>query len=204
MLVWRQRGRGREKREVYGTQHMNRVNSLSLSLSLSLLSLSLSLPSSPSLPPSLSPPSLSLPLPRLCLDIQGQGGKKGSEQEVFKSSANRAKKRDHFFEELKKKGMEFEVQDPKVSLCVSDGAILTCGLQFYDGELYFVKCHATFRLLQKGAEELLIRMPIKVCLHTIHSFTLFCLKYSNPHPRAKGYSTLSCLVYARALLFNSK
>lgn len=36
--------------------------------------------------------------------------------------------------------------------------------QYYHGEAYFVKVHCTFDALAKGAEELLIPMPIKVCL----------------------------------------
>ena len=41
-----------------------------------------------------------------------------------------------------------------------------------------MKCHANFRLLQKGAEELLLRMPIKVRLfHSLSlSYLLFSLK----------------------------
>ena len=35
-------------------------------------------------------------------------------------------------------------------------------LQLYDGQTWFVKVHATFPALEKGAEDLLIRMPIKV------------------------------------------
>ena len=35
-------------------------------------------------------------------------------------------------------------------------------MQLYDGQTWFVKVHATFPALEKGAEDLLIRMPIQV------------------------------------------
>ena len=42
-------------------------------------------------------------------------GKKKSEEEIEKSSERRRQKRDAFFENLKKKHMTFEIQEPKVS-----------------------------------------------------------------------------------------
>ena len=54
-------------------------------------------------------------------------------------------------------------------LCLSLFVTLACLLpllflspQYYDGETTFVKVHASFETLAKGAEELLIRMPISV------------------------------------------
>ncbi|XP_019861048.1 PREDICTED: anoctamin-7-like isoform X1 [Amphimedon queenslandica] len=70
---------------------------------------------------------------------------KGDEEARKKSSAKRADKRKAYFEALERKGLQFEYQDPK----------------YYDGETWFVKVHATFPALEKGAEDLLIRMPIQ-------------------------------------------
>jgi hypothetical protein len=54
-------------------------------------------------------------------------------------------KREAFFQALSEKGLEFEYQEPK----------------YYDNQTWFVKVHATFPALEEGAEELLLRMPIK-------------------------------------------
>ena len=45
-------------------------------------------------------------------------GKKSTEEEIKKSSAKREEKRQAFFDALERKGLEFEIQEPKV-LCVS-------------------------------------------------------------------------------------
>ena len=115
-------------------------------------------------------------------------GKKNSEEEIKKSSENRKRKRDSYFENLAKAGFEFEEQDPKVRLITHFVSIVLlsifCGviyyyfisIQYYDGDTTFVKVHATFKALAKGAEELLIRMPI-----TVRYYSGFWCKAAHNH-----------------------
>ncbi|XP_011409598.1 PREDICTED: anoctamin-7-like [Amphimedon queenslandica] len=61
-----------------------------------------------------------------------------------KKSSNAAKRK-AFFKKMIEHGLEIERQKP----------------QLYDHQTWFIKVHATFPALEKGAEDLLIRMPIQ-------------------------------------------
>lgn len=57
-----------------------------------------------------------LPSPSdFCMTYKDMIDKKGTEEEVKKSSAKRAVKRKAYLEALEAKGIEFEYQEPKVS-----------------------------------------------------------------------------------------
>jgi anoctamin-5/anoctamin-4/anoctamin-7 len=74
--------------------------------------------------------------------------KKKGEEDTDEKKEKRRAKRQRFLDSCVELGLEYELQD-----CTESP----------DHKTYFVKIHATYPALLRGAEDLLIRMPIRVC-----------------------------------------